>query len=85
MMLFAAAACGPAGAPRRPRGTGVVSPSAMREFPEPSTSTVAGGRDGASAAGVDARYAHVWTISAGAGVRVDAYYDPEEARATLEP
>ena len=38
-----------------------------------------------SEADVDARYAHVWTISEGRGVRVDAFYDPEEALATLEP
>ena len=38
-----------------------------------------------SAAEVDARYAHVWTISDGLGTRVDAFYDPAEALATLEP
>jgi ketosteroid isomerase-like protein len=34
---------------------------------------------------VDANYAHVWTISDGRGVRVDAYYDREEALAALQP
>lgn len=38
-----------------------------------------------SAAAVDASYAHVWTISGGRGIRVDAFYDPAEALATLEP
>lgn len=38
-----------------------------------------------STAEVDARYAHVWTIADGRGIRVDAFYDPAEALATLEP
>ena len=38
-----------------------------------------------SAAGVDARYAHLWTLSGGRGVRVDAFYDRDEARAALRP
>jgi ketosteroid isomerase-like protein len=38
-----------------------------------------------SAADVDARYAHLWTISEGRGVRVDAFYDRDEARAALNP
>ncbi len=32
---------------------------------------------------VDARYAHVWTMAAGKGVRVEGYADPEAARAAL--
>jgi ketosteroid isomerase-like protein len=35
-----------------------------------------------SGAQVDARYAHVWTMRDGKGVRVDAYYDREEALKT---
>jgi ketosteroid isomerase-like protein len=38
-----------------------------------------------SAADVDARYAHLWTLAAGRGVRVDAYYDRDEAAAALRP
>jgi hypothetical protein len=38
-----------------------------------------------SAADVDARYAHLWTVSGGRGVRVDAFYDPDEAAAALRP
>jgi ketosteroid isomerase-like protein len=38
-----------------------------------------------SAADVDARYAHLWTVSDGRGVRVDAFYDRDEARAALNP
>jgi ketosteroid isomerase-like protein len=38
-----------------------------------------------SAAEVDARYAHLWTLSGGRGVRVDAYYDRDEAAAALNP
>ncbi len=38
-----------------------------------------------SAADVDARYAHLWTISDGSGVRVDAFYDRDEALAALNP
>jgi ketosteroid isomerase-like protein len=38
-----------------------------------------------SAADVDARYAHLWTVSGGQGTRVDAFYDREEARAALSP
>ena len=36
-----------------------------------------------SAAEVDARYAHVWTLAGGRGVRVDAYYDRDEALAAI--
>jgi ketosteroid isomerase-like protein len=35
-----------------------------------------------SAADVDARYAHLWTVS---GVRVDAFYDRDEAVAAFKP
>jgi uncharacterized protein len=38
-----------------------------------------------SAAEVDARYAHVWQLRDGRGVRVDAYYDRDEALAAIEP
>jgi uncharacterized protein len=38
-----------------------------------------------SSAKVDARYAHVWTMRDGHGARVDAYYDPDEALAAMEP
>ena len=38
-----------------------------------------------SAADVDARYAHLWTISGDRGVRVDAFYDRDEAAAALNP
>jgi ketosteroid isomerase-like protein len=38
-----------------------------------------------SAADVDARYAHLWTVSGGRGVRVDAFYDRDEALAALNP
>jgi ketosteroid isomerase-like protein len=38
-----------------------------------------------SAADVDAQYAHLWTVSGGRGVRVDAFYDRDEARAALNP
>ena len=38
-----------------------------------------------SAADVDARYAHLWTVSEGRGVRVDAFYNRDEARAALSP
>lgn len=38
-----------------------------------------------SAADVDARYAHLWTVSGGRGIRVDAFYDRDEARAALSP
>jgi ketosteroid isomerase-like protein len=38
-----------------------------------------------SSAEVDARYAHVWRIEDGLGVRVDAYYDRDEALAAIEP
>jgi hypothetical protein len=34
---------------------------------------------------VDARYAHVWTMRDGQGVRVDAFYEREEALAAIEP
>jgi ketosteroid isomerase-like protein len=33
---------------------------------------------------VEARYAHVWTMSDGRGVLVDAYEDPEQALAVFE-
>jgi ketosteroid isomerase-like protein len=36
-----------------------------------------------SSAEVDARYAHVWQLRDGLGVRVDAYYDRAEALAAL--
>ncbi len=36
-----------------------------------------------SGAGVDARYAHLWTLRDGVGVRVDAYYDRDAARRAL--
>jgi ketosteroid isomerase-like protein len=38
-----------------------------------------------SAAEVDARYAHLWTTSGGRGIRVDAFYDRDEAIAALNP
>jgi ketosteroid isomerase-like protein len=38
-----------------------------------------------STAGVDARYAHLWTVSGGRGARVDAFYDRAEALAALRP
>ena len=38
-----------------------------------------------SAADVDARYAHLWTVSGGKGVRVDAFYDRDEALEALNP
>jgi ketosteroid isomerase-like protein len=38
-----------------------------------------------SAADVDARYAHLWTVSGGRGIRVDAFYDRDEALAALSP
>jgi uncharacterized protein len=38
-----------------------------------------------SAADVDARYAHLWTVSGGRGVRVDAFYDRDAAVAALRP
>jgi uncharacterized protein len=34
---------------------------------------------------VDARYAHVWTVRDGAGVRVDAYDDREAALRAIKP
>lgn len=37
----------------------------------------------ASGIELDTRYAHVWTIKDGLGVRVDAYRDPEMMRAEL--
>jgi ketosteroid isomerase-like protein len=36
-----------------------------------------------STADVDARYAHLWTVSGGRGVRVDAFYDRDAALAAL--
>jgi hypothetical protein len=38
-----------------------------------------------STADVDARYAHLWRVSEGRGVRVDAFYDRAEALAALRP
>jgi uncharacterized protein len=38
-----------------------------------------------SAADVDARYAHLWTVSGGRGIRVNAFYDRDEALAALKP
>jgi ketosteroid isomerase-like protein len=38
-----------------------------------------------SAAVVDARYAHLWTVSGARGIRVDAFYDRAEALAALSP
>lgn len=38
-----------------------------------------------SMAEVDARYAHVWTMRDGVGVRVDAYYERDNALAAIEP
>lgn len=38
-----------------------------------------------SAADVDARYAHLWTVSGGRGIRVDAFYDRDDAVAALNP
>jgi ketosteroid isomerase-like protein len=38
-----------------------------------------------STADVDARYAHLWTVSGGRGVRVDAFYDRDEAVAAFKP
>jgi ketosteroid isomerase-like protein len=38
-----------------------------------------------SAADVDARYAHLWTMGGGRGVRVDAFYDRDEAAEALRP
>jgi len=36
-----------------------------------------------SGVSVEARYAHLWTMRDGRGVRVDAYYDSDEALAAL--
>jgi hypothetical protein len=38
-----------------------------------------------SAADVDARYAHLWTVPGLKGTRVDAFYDRDEALAALNP
>jgi ketosteroid isomerase-like protein len=38
-----------------------------------------------SAADVNARYAHLWTVSGGRGIRVDAFYDRDEALEALNP
>ena len=38
-----------------------------------------------SGATVDARYAHVWTVRDGKGVRVDAYYDRDAALRAIQP
>jgi ketosteroid isomerase-like protein len=37
----------------------------------------------ASGVELDTRYAHVWTMRGGLGIRVDAYRDPEAARSML--
>lgn len=37
-----------------------------------------------SSAEVDARYAHIWRMRDGLGVRVDAYYERDEALAAIE-
>jgi uncharacterized protein len=37
-----------------------------------------------SGIGVDTRYAHVWTMRGGRGVRVDAYRDPDAARREIQ-
>ncbi|HSJ18605.1 MAG TPA: nuclear transport factor 2 family protein, partial [Solirubrobacterales bacterium] len=38
-----------------------------------------------SGAEVNARYAHVWTLRDGLGVRVDAYYDRDAALRAIKP
>src|SRR5262245_30705075 len=38
-----------------------------------------------SAADVDAQYAHLWTVAEGRGIRVDAFYDRDEALRALNP
>ena len=38
-----------------------------------------------STADVDARYAHLWTVAGGRGIRVDAFYDRDEALAAFSP
>jgi ketosteroid isomerase-like protein len=38
-----------------------------------------------SSAEVDASYAHVWRMRDGVGIRVDAYYERENALAAIEP
>ena len=38
-----------------------------------------------SSAEVDAEYAHIWRLSGGRGVRVDAYYDRDRALAAIAP
>jgi ketosteroid isomerase-like protein len=38
-----------------------------------------------SAADVDARYAHLWTVSEGRGIRVQAFYDRDAAVEALSP
>jgi ketosteroid isomerase-like protein len=38
-----------------------------------------------SGAEVDARYAHVWTLRDGLGVRVDAFYDRDAALRAIKP
>jgi len=38
-----------------------------------------------SAADVDARYAHLWTVSGGRGIRVEAFYDRDKALEALNP
>jgi ketosteroid isomerase-like protein len=42
------------------------------------------GRGRGSGIEVQTSYAHVWTMRSGRGVRVDAYYDRDEALAALE-
>jgi len=37
-----------------------------------------------SGAGVNARYAHLWTVREGRGAEVDAFYDPDRALRELE-
>jgi ketosteroid isomerase-like protein len=40
-------------------------------------------RGAGSGINVEARYAHLWTMRNGRGIRVDAYLDPDEALAAL--
>ena len=42
------------------------------------------GRGKGSGIAVETRYAHVWTMRGGRGVRVDAYYDRDRAREALQ-
>ena len=41
-------------------------------------------RGAGSGIAVEARYAHLWTMEGGRGVRVDAYFDRNEALRALE-